>query len=55
MRAVQFEDSFGAYTGIETFVLAFNDGQAFGSFKAGIFGNCENAIWEPFPEAERIG
>jgi hypothetical protein len=48
------KNSFGAYTGMETFAVAFRNGQLLG-VGAPVFDTCTNARWLPFPELNGAG
>ena len=47
------KNSFGAYIGVQTMVAAFRDGRIVGMAEA-VFGDCDKAVFEPFPELEQI-
>lgn len=47
------KNSFGAYTGVETFLFAFSNGKLLGMGQNALAG-CENRTYSPFPELENI-
>jgi hypothetical protein len=47
------KNSFGAYTGVETFLFAFSNGKLLGMGQNALAG-CENRSYSPFPELENI-
>lgn len=50
---VNSKNRYGAYVGLHTFSIAFQDGDVF-LFDEPLFASCSKATWNDFPELENI-
>lgn len=48
------KNSFGAYIGVQTYSVAFRNGQVLGITEP-LFGTCQDVTFAPFPELEGAG